>query len=129
MIVLDTHVLVWWVSDPGKISSKALSAIHYAKQLGVCPISCWEISTKVSKGHISLDRDLRVWMRQVLARPSVLLLDLSAEVAIAAGELGEQGFHGDPADRLIVATALHLGAELVTKDAAIRAFTPVRTVW
>ena len=129
MIVLDTHVWIWWVSEPDKLSSNALAAIDYAKTIGVCPISCWELSTKVSRGRLRLDRDIRVWVSHALSRPWVELLDLSADIAITAGQLGQQGFHGDPADRLIVATAMHHGSELVTKDEKIRAFSQLRTVW
>ncbi|MCZ6872781.1 MAG: PIN domain-containing protein [bacterium] len=53
----------------------------------------------------------------------------SADIAIRAGGLGQQGLYGDPADRLIVATAIEHGVELVTKDRRLRSFAPVRTVW
>jgi PIN domain nuclease of toxin-antitoxin system len=98
-------------------------------RIGICPISCWEIATKMVNGKLSLDRPLRKWVRQALARPGVILTELSADIAILAGELGQQSFHGDPADRLIVATAIEHGAELVTKDCRIRDFANVRTVW
>ena len=129
MIVLDTHVWIWWVSEPDRLSPAAHTTLSDARQIGICPISIWEISTKAAKGKLSLDRDLEVWVHQALARPSTALLELSPEVAILAGQLGEQGFHGDPADRLITASAMCRGVELVTKDQAIRAFTGVRTVW
>ncbi|MBI3962794.1 MAG: type II toxin-antitoxin system VapC family toxin [Deinococcus sp.] len=129
MIVLDTHAWIWWASEPEKLSSRALAAINYSRAIGICPISCWEISTKVAQGKLTLDRDLRVWVQQALARPGVALLHLSADIAITAGQLGRQGFPGDPADRLIVATALHHGAELITKDKTIRSFRQVRTCW
>ncbi len=129
MIVLDTHVWIWWVSEPGRLSSRADAAIASARQVGICPISIWEISTKEAKGKLSLDRDLDVWVRQALARPGAVLLELSPEIAILAGKLGERGFHGDPADRMITASAMCHGVELVTKDQAIRAFDGVRTVW
>lgn len=129
MIVLDTHVWIWWVSEPLKLSSAARSALEYAKSAGVCPISCWEISTKVAQGKLTLDREVGLWVRQALARPPLALLQLSAEIAVAAGRLGLAGFHGDPADRLIVATAMHHGAQLISKDEEIRAFAGVQAVW
>ncbi len=129
MIVLDTHAWIWWVSEPQRLSSAARSALDYAKAAGVCPISAWEISTKVAQGRLTLDRDVALWVRQALARPPLELLELTAEIAVAAGQLGKAGFHGDPADRLIVATAIHLGAQLVTKDDRIRDFGGVKTVW
>ncbi len=129
MTVLDTHAWIWWVSDPAKLSHKAQAALHYATNIGICPISCWEIATKAAQGKLTLDREIRVWMRQALARPGVALIPISPDIAITAGQLGQQGFHGDPADRLIVASALQHGAELITKDRNIRTFPLVRTVW
>jgi len=129
VIVLDTHAWIWWVSDPTKLSQKARTAITDATTRGICPISCWELATKVTQGKLTLDRDVRVWMRQALALPGVTLVTLSTDIAITAGQLGQYGFHGDPADRLIVSSTLQHGAELVTKDRHIRAFPLVRTVW
>ncbi|MEE8525923.1 MAG: type II toxin-antitoxin system VapC family toxin [Thermoanaerobaculia bacterium] len=129
MIVLDTHVWIWWVSEPDRLSSGAHATITNARQVGICPISIWEISTKEAKGRLSLDRDLDVWVHQAVARPGAVLLELSPEIAILAGQLGERGFHGDPADRMIAASAMCHGVELVTKDQAIRDFDGVRTVW
>ncbi|MDX1998464.1 MAG: type II toxin-antitoxin system VapC family toxin [Thermoanaerobaculia bacterium] len=129
MIVLDTHVWLWWVSDPGMLSPPARRALEYSKRLGLCPISCWEIATKVSQGRLELDRDVGLWVTQALARPALELLPITAEIAVAAGRLGTEGLHGDPADRLIVATARQNGVPLVTKDAALRAFSGVETIW
>ncbi len=129
MIVLDTHAWIWWVSEPDRLSSRAREVIAYARKVGICPISIWEISTKVAKGRLTFDRALDVWVHQALKRPEAVLLDLSPEIAILAGQLGERGFHGDPADRMIVASAIRHGAELVTKDQAIQTFAEVRTIW
>ena len=129
MIVLDTHVWIWWVSEPEKLSAEAKSAIEYAESGGICPISCWEISTKVAQGKLELDREVGLWVRHALARPALQLLDLTADIAVMAGQLGLAGFHGDPADRLIAATALCHGTQLVTKDQMIRDFPGVQTIW
>jgi len=129
MIIIDTHIWIWLVSDPEKLSQKAVSAIEYSKIIGVCPISCWEISTKVTNGKLSLDRNIDVWVQQALARPRIKLIDMSSEIAVLAGKLGNEGLHGDPADRLIAATAIHHGADLVSKDRAIRLFPKVHSIW
>ena len=127
MIILDAHTWFWLVSGPSKLSQKAHAAINYAPIIGVCPISCWEIATKVTQGKLILDREIQVWVQQALARPHVALTAISAEIAITASQLRQQGLHGDPADRLITATATEHGAELVTKDQNLRAFSLVRT--
>lgn len=129
MILLDTHAWIWWVSEPERLSARAREAIDYTKTLGLCPISCWEVSTKVAKGDLELDRDLGVWIRQALARPRLEVVLLSPAIAVAAGQLGLLGFHGDPADRLIAATAIEHGLSLITKDERLRAFEKVATIW
>lgn len=83
---------------------------------------------KVARGKLRLDRDPEVWVHQALNLRGVESLELTPEIAVAAGRL-DGDFQGDPADRLIVATAMRLGAELVTKDRRIRSYGAVRTVW
>lgn len=80
-----------------------------------------------ARGRIELDRDPVIWMEDALVEVGVDLLPLTPAVAAASAQLGD--FHGDPADRLIVATALTHGAVLVTKDERIRGFGAVRTAW
>lgn len=129
MIVLDTHAWIWWVSEPQRLSSRARAVIEYAAEVGVSPISCWELSTKARLGRLRLDRDVAVWVKQALDRPRVTVAELTPAIAVRAGQLGRGEFHGDPADRLIVATAIELGAELITKDKRIRGYDAVRSVW
>ncbi len=129
MILLDTHVWIWLVSEPTLLSDRATRAIEYAKVLGLCPISIWEISTKEALGRLTFDRPFEVWLAQLLAQPRLKTFDLTPQIAALAGQLGKAGFHGDPADRMIVATALQHGIPLVTKDGAIRGFDKVETIW
>jgi PIN domain nuclease of toxin-antitoxin system len=82
----------------------------------------------VAKGRLELDRDVLVWIRQALVLPRVTLVPLTPEIAVRSTRLGV-GFPGDPADRILVATARELGASLVTKDAILRNAEGVRTVW
>ncbi len=82
-----------------------------------------------ARGRISLDREVGLWVRQALAEPRTESLAPSAEVALAAGLLDARSFPGDPADRLIYATARAAGATLLTRDQAIRAFDPASTLW
>ncbi len=82
----------------------------------------------VTHGRIRFDRPVRQWLDQALALPGIELVPLDPEVASHAGELGDT-LHGDPADRLIVATTLVRGAKLVTKDLRIRGSGIVQTIW
>ena len=79
--------------------------------------------------RISLDRDLRHWVREALAQPRVVALAPGADIAVAAATLDQDVFPGDPIDRIIYATARDAGAVLVTRDRALLAFDPQNTVW
>jgi PIN domain nuclease of toxin-antitoxin system len=127
VIVLDTHAWIWWTSAPERLSKRARSAIDEADELGVAAISCWELAMLVAKGRLELDRDPLVWIRQALAAPRVELAPLSPEIAVRAA--GLERFTGDPADRMIVATALQRRAALVSKDERVRAAQAVEVVW
>lgn len=129
LIVLDTHVWLWWLDAPERLSEAAHEAIGRAPRMGVCTLSAWEVTMLVARGRIALDRDVGLWVRQALAPERVEPLAPSADIAVAAGLLDAREFPGDPVDRLIYATARAMRATLVTRDAAIRAFDPEHTLW
>jgi PIN domain nuclease of toxin-antitoxin system len=129
VIVLDTHAWLWWVDAPERLSEPALEAIEQGTRLGVSTISAWELSTLAATGRIDLDRDIGAWVSQGLATHGIETLEPTIEIAVAAGTLDDRRFPGDPGDRLIYATARTLGATLITRDAAIRAFDPAATLW
>ena len=128
MIVLDTHAWIWWAAGSSHLSAAARHAIDGADTLGVCAISVWEVAMLVAKRRLEFDRDVLVWLKQALALPRVELLSLSPEVAVEAAGL-PSSFPGDPADRIIVATARQHRARLVSRDARIRRFAGATTVW
>lgn len=131
MIVLDTHVLVWWISGDPHLSRKAAAAIRkeYATgRLGLAAISTWEIGMLVAKGRLRLGMDVAEWLHTALAIRGMTLLPLSVNVALDSTQLPGE-FHGDPADRMIVATARAENVALVTADQRIRAYRHVRTIW
>lgn len=117
-LLLDTHVFVWLLSGNerlGKRSRKAIQAAAEAGMLHLSAISPWEIAVLVSKGRLLLEQDVGEWIQTALALPGICLAQLSPEISVASTRLpGEM--HADPADRIIVATARHLGATLVTAD-------------
>jgi PIN domain nuclease of toxin-antitoxin system len=128
VIVIDTHVWLWWVSSPAKLSRAAHEAIDRADGIGVCTISCWEVAMLAARGRIRLDRDVHTWVRQALAHERAKPLPLSPQIAVDAGLLGED-FPGDPSDRIIYATARATGSMLLTKDARLRGFDAHHTAW
>ncbi len=133
MILLDTHVLLWWQAGGARLSAAAGRAIARADVLLVSPVSCWEVATLLGKGRIALDRDVYAWVRDLFGSDEVQLAPLTPQVAVAAALLGPVGFHGDPADRLLYATALEHSVPLVTKDESIRSYAEqagdLRTIW
>ena len=131
MIVLDTHVLVWWVSGTGRISSRAARAIRAALRAGpvaVSTISVLEIATAVRRGRLALAVSVDQWLDDLRALPEISFEPLSFEIARKAGALGE-AVPGDPADRIIVATASVLGAKLVTADERLSKASGIQTIW
>lgn len=127
MILLDTHAWIWAVSAPTRLGRDGRRLLARDRARGVAAISCWEVATLAARGRIELDRDPVAWMEEALLEAGADLLPLTPAVAAASAQLGD--FHGDPADRLIIATALTHGAILVTKDERIREFGAVRTAW
>lgn len=128
MIVLDTHIWVWWVDGGNQLAPDyaALIQAEAVNGLGVCAISCWEVAKLVELGRLQLAVPVDQWLAQSL-QPPVQLLPLSPEVAVGATQLPGT-FHRDPADQLIVATARFYDCPLVTVDRLIRAYPHVRLV-
>lgn len=118
-VLLDTHALLWWQAGSERLSTGAMAAIGGAEQVLVSPISCWEVAMLVAKGTIGLDRPVSTWVNDLLGEsgPAVEAA-LSPIIAVRAGTI--EGFHGDPADRLIYATAVLGPFPLVTKDRRLR---------
>jgi PIN domain nuclease of toxin-antitoxin system len=116
MILLDTHVLIWLDEANPRLGARALDRIDrafHAGRLAVSAISFWEVGTLVRKGRIRLDMDLTAWREDFLEQ-GLLELPITGDLGIRAS--GLENFHGDPADRLIAATALLNSADLMTAD-------------
>lgn len=119
MILLDTHVLVHYRCDDGKLGRRALSAIGRAldrDRLFVSAISFWEIATLLARGRLELDTSVTVF-RDVAIHNGAQELAMDGSIAILSAELPPA--HGDPADRILVATAIERGLALVTADSVL----------
>jgi PIN domain nuclease of toxin-antitoxin system len=127
VIVADTHAWVWWIGWRHRMSRAALRTLDDAEEIGVSVISCWEVALLVAKGRLDLDRDVSLWVTQALEIPKVRLLELSPAVAISSTRL--EWAHDDPADRIIVATAIAHRVPIVTKDRRIRSFRSANAIW
>ena len=131
MIVLDTNVWIWWVSDPSHLTAKARRAItaeEAGRGLVVSSISVWEVAVKAALGKLTLDRELRAWIGVASMSPGVVVQPLDPRDALASTHLPGT-FPKDPADRIIIALARRLDVALVTSDRAIRAYRHVKTIW
>ncbi|MBJ7264869.1 MAG: type II toxin-antitoxin system VapC family toxin [Burkholderiaceae bacterium] len=131
MIVLDTHVLVWWVSGDSQLSRAARDAIEAAEQNGeilVSAISAWEVAMLVKAGRLALTVDVVAWLDTVVQVPAVRFVPVDVRISVQSVDLAGE-FHKDPADRLIVATAQLHAVPLITADLKIRDYPYVQTLW
>ena len=118
MILLDTHVVIWVRTGDRRLGSLALTQTETALREGnaaVSAVSFWEVGMRIQKGSLSLGRPLETWRRDLVAA-GIVEIPVDGFIAARAGLLTEM--HGDPADHLIVATAME-GHLLVTADERI----------
>ncbi len=129
MILMDTHIWVWFVDESDRLSEHHKQVIkqHRADGLGVSAISCWEVAKLVEYGRLKLACPIEEWMESATTMPGVQLIELTPRIAIASTKLPGD-FHRDPADQIIVAISQVYGLELITADEKILNYDHVRTV-
>jgi PIN domain nuclease of toxin-antitoxin system len=131
MIVLDTHVWIWWVSGAQPLPPRVKKQIEqHRKQaaIRVSSISVWEVAQLVTRGRLELTMDVADWVARSEALPFLEFVPVDNRIALRSTQL-PGSFHADPADRIIVATALTVGGTLVTKDNKLRRYPHVETLW
>jgi PIN domain nuclease of toxin-antitoxin system len=129
VILLDTHVLIWMSSDPGRLSSKAREQIVEARRktgLAVASITLWELAWLAENQRVLYSGSAESFVRETISRVSVK--SLSPEIAAVAAHLPDN-YPKDPSDRLIGSTAIVLGIPLVTADEKIHSSGIVECVW
>ncbi|MBO3458805.1 type II toxin-antitoxin system VapC family toxin [Aetokthonos hydrillicola Thurmond2011] len=128
MIILDTHIWIWWVANHPRLTEKYRNWIeeYQSKGLGVSIISCWEVAKLVEINKLTLSIPVDEWLAAALAYPGVQRLDLTIPIIVESTKL--TGFHRDPSDQIIVATARIYGCPLLTMDAKILAYPDVQTL-
>ncbi len=130
-VVLDTHAWVWWVSNPKRLTRRAGRLIDRAaadRSLYVSCISAWEIALLVQKGRLRLTMAVENWVAKSEALPFLQFVAVDNAIAVKSASLPDFP-HPDPADRIIAATALSMGAVLVTKDQTLLEYGPVKSAW
>ena len=124
-MLLDTHVVHWWSAEPQRVSGVASAALDEADELAVAAISWFELAWMAKHERIVVSVPIRSWLDRLAAQ--VRTIGITPAIADAAVAL-PTSFPGDPADRLIFATAIERGLRLVTKERAIRDHAHPRSV-
>lgn len=130
MIVLDTHIWLWWVHADPQLAPDHVAFLNDAaarEGLAVSAISCWEVAKLVSLGRVVLPLPIERWFAASLGYPGLTVIPLTPHIAIDSTRLPGT-FHRDPADQLIVATARTLGAPVATADLKVLAYPHVTTL-
>lgn len=127
MIVLDTHIWVWWVHNDVCLTDKLREHIQANEDegLGVSIFSCWEVAKLVEINKLVLHCPIDEWMDTALTYPGIQLLELTPQIAIESTRLPGE-FHRDPADQIIVATARVHDYPLLTVDDRILNYAHVK---
>ncbi len=122
-LLLDTHAWIWLVSGESKLVKTEFFSLLEKREnvhLHLSAISLWEISMLVSKDRLKLSMNTLDWLKTYLKKSNTQVTAINPDIAVKSTEL--KGFHGDPADRLIMASAMHLYAKIVTHDKLILSF-------
>jgi PIN domain nuclease of toxin-antitoxin system len=131
LIVLDTHTWIWWLTEPERLSKKAVDAINYEVEengIAISSVSVCELIMLSDKGRIELANDPREFIFQTEALAFVQFIPVDNKIFLAALSLPEYTAK-DPADRIIIATANAHSAPLITKDELMRKYKHTRAVW
>lgn len=131
MIVLDTHAWIWFISNPNLLSKRARKAADTGvreKNILISSISAWEVVLLVAKKRLKLTLNAADWITKSENLPFIQFVPVTNAIAVKSINL-PQPLHADPADRIIIATALSVGAPLVTKDQKLLNYAPIKTIW
>lgn len=131
MILIDTHTLVWYLTDQKRLSPKVLNLIKDEIKNGevlYSSISVWDVCILVKKKKLNLTKDVFEWTNNLKFLNNFRSVPIDNEIAQKSVLL--EGFrNSDPADRIVIATALSLGCPIVTKDQKIHSYKMVKSVW
>ncbi len=129
--LLDTHILIWWRQDFQRLSKAQGQVLESLEEkelsAALSAISLRELAKMIQQRRIEVDMPLQGWLENVAAHPLLTILPITAEIAAESVRLGD-GFHRDPADQIIVATARCHDLTLITADERIRRWGKVRVV-
>ena len=129
MIVLDTHIWIWWVQGDKRLSANQTKAIQDNEEdgLGVSAISCWEVAKLVEKGRLVLPVEVEEWLELALSYPGIELIPISPAITVASTRFPSD-FSQNPADELIAATEQVHDYPLITSDAKLLGHAQLATI-
>ena len=131
MIILDTNALIWLTTAKDKLSRKARNTIEKAvKESGllVSSISIWEAYLLVKKNRLKFMVDIDTWLEKLENTPYLRFVPVDNQIAAKSVKLSDFDSN-DPADRMVIATALQYGAVLITSDKKILDYKQIQTIW
>lgn len=118
MILLDTHSLIWVAEKNPRLGPDAKRIEAESDQVYVSAITAWELGLLVGRGKLTLNMPIELWLQTSAQNGRTSTVPVTSDIALRAGLLPEP-IHGDPGDRIIIATARALGCPLLTADHAI----------
>ena len=128
VVVIDTHVLVQDAIAPQRLSSRARQALQGAHgPLAASDISLWEVAMLIAKGRLSIAADPVQFIDDLVEARALRILPITPRIAVLAQS--DDFKHGDPSDRIIAATAIAHGAQLVSADTRLRRVPGLRVLW
>jgi PIN domain nuclease of toxin-antitoxin system len=129
MILLDTHIWIWWANNSPELGQRERDILqrHQTSGLAVSIISCWELAKLVELQRLHLAMPVENWMLRSLQALQIQTLDLTPHIAVSSTQL-PQPFHKDPADQMIVAISRVLNIPLLTADRKILDYLHVQTL-
>lgn len=126
MIVIDTHILLWWQLNDDSLNLSYREILDRPNEIvGISAVSLMEIICLYDRQRINLPEIPELWIARIMAEPKIVVIPISANIAIDAFRLPDE-FHKDPADRLIVASARVLNCPLMSQDSKISAYCHVQ---
>ncbi len=132
MVVIDTHILIWFVNGSEHLSKIAQDTINQTiasdDEIIISSISTWEIAMLINKDRLVLSMDIESWLNNIENIQGFRFAPVDNEIAFKSTQLPGE-FHKDPADRMIVATARKLAVPLITADQKIRQYKHITTIW